>query len=161
VTALAGPGTVVLGIGNVLQRDDGIGVRVVRALTRAAEAGDVSLPAGTVLLDGGTRGRALLPQVAGARALVIVDALVPNAHPGRLTVLDMSSAAFIPPAGPIAELLATASMAGCRPSIVRVVGIEAGDTGPGDALTREIAAAIGPAMLAVLAELAATGGRAA
>ena len=48
-------GILVLGLGNILLSDEGVGVRIVEALDAAHE-----LPDGVVLLDGGTSGMDLL-----------------------------------------------------------------------------------------------------
>jgi len=58
----------VLGIGNVLMGDEGVGVAVVRALARRA------LPAGVECLDGGTGSFHLLEPIGRARRLILVDA---------------------------------------------------------------------------------------
>ena len=60
----------VLGIGNVLWADEGFGVRAVEALNAA-----YSFPAGVVLQDGGTLGRARYEAVASARRVRVLDAI--------------------------------------------------------------------------------------
>ena len=60
--------TLVLGLGNVLMGDEGIGVYVVRALEKH------TLPAGVECLDGGTGGFTLLEPLEDADRIVIVDA---------------------------------------------------------------------------------------
>ena len=67
-----GAGTpLVVGIGNILLRDEGVGVHVVRELERRAADGRLDLPPGTRLLDGGTLGLELLPTIATASILVL------------------------------------------------------------------------------------------
>lgn len=59
----------VLGLGNTLLSDDGVGVHVVEALRpELADRDDIELS------DGGTLGLALLPDVENAKALILVDA---------------------------------------------------------------------------------------
>jgi hydrogenase maturation protease len=60
--------TLVLGLGNVLMGDEGIGVYVVRELEKHA------LPANIECLDGGTGGFTLLEPLEGADRIVIIDA---------------------------------------------------------------------------------------
>lgn len=75
---------VVLGIGNLLMRDDGIGVHAIRAL-------DGRLPKDVELVDGGTAGCDLLPYMTGAEKIIIIDALQGGGPPGavyRLTPQD-------------------------------------------------------------------------
>ena len=60
--------TLVLGLGNVLMGDEGIGVAVVRKL----EA--LGVPAGVECMDGGTGGIVLLEPLENAGRIVLVDA---------------------------------------------------------------------------------------
>jgi len=63
------PGRVlILGIGNVLMGDEGVGVHALRQLERRPPA------AGVRLLDGGTGGVNLLTEFEGVSALILVDA---------------------------------------------------------------------------------------
>lgn len=63
-----------LGLGNVLMRDEGVGVHVVRALEQRM------LPAGVECLDGGTGGFTLLEPLQSAEAIVLIDA-ANDGHP--------------------------------------------------------------------------------
>jgi hydrogenase maturation protease len=108
----------VLGLGNVLFGDDGVGPAVVAELE--GRSPDFP-PEGCELVDGGTVGLGLAPMLAGCRALVIVDALDDGGLPGTLTVLaepgpgtlagDLVALARILDAGP-----ETALLVGIRPA---------------------------------------------
>lgn len=74
--------TLVLGIGNSLLADEGVGVHVVRALAAEPPAGDVEL------LDGGTLSFTLAGPIGEADALVVVDAAQLRAAPGSLAVFE-------------------------------------------------------------------------
>ncbi|MDR0234264.1 MAG: HyaD/HybD family hydrogenase maturation endopeptidase [Zoogloeaceae bacterium] len=69
----------VLGIGNLLWADEGFGVRCVEAL-----AGNWRFPDHVTLLDGGTQGLYLLPQVQEADVLLVFDAVDYGDSPGTL-----------------------------------------------------------------------------
>ena len=73
----------VLGLGNVLCRDDGLGVRAVERLER-----DWQAPRGVRVLDGGTLGLALLAQFQQADRVILVDAIEAEAEPGSLVRLE-------------------------------------------------------------------------
>jgi hydrogenase maturation protease len=60
--------TLVLGLGNVILADEGVGVHVVRALA------EHTLPAGVECLDGGTGGFTLLGPLESADRIVLIDA---------------------------------------------------------------------------------------
>ena len=71
--------TLVLGLGNVIMGDEGVGVHVVRAL--AAE----TLPAGVECLDGGTGGFILLEPLENADHIILIDAAADGNPPGTVT----------------------------------------------------------------------------
>ena len=70
--------TLVLGIGNVLMGDEGIGVAVIAELEKAP------LPDGVQLLDGGVGSFLLLDPMQRAEKIVLVDATVDGAPPGTV-----------------------------------------------------------------------------
>jgi hydrogenase maturation protease len=72
------PQLLVLGIGNLLMGDEGIGVHVVRALERTP------LPAHVACLDGGTGGFQLLGPMDEADRLILVDATLDGGSPGTV-----------------------------------------------------------------------------
>ena len=69
----------VLGLGNVLMADEGIGVHVVRALEKH------TLPAGVECLDGGTGGFILLEPMQNADRVLLIDAADDGNPPGTVT----------------------------------------------------------------------------
>ena len=73
----------VLGIGNILMGDEGAGVHLARALTERIAA----LPAGTVILDGGTLGLELLDDVEEAGSLIVLDAVNMGGEAGTRCLL--------------------------------------------------------------------------
>ena len=82
--------TLVLGIGNVLMGDEGIGVHAVKALERDA------WPAGVTLLDGGTGGFHLLEYLHDFPAIVLIDATLDGQPAGTVTVLRPKYASDFP-----------------------------------------------------------------
>jgi hydrogenase maturation protease len=73
----------VLGLGNVLLEDDGVGGAAVSLLLDRYRA-----PAGVEVLDGGTLGLSLLPYLESAAAAILVDAVGADAAPGSIVRLD-------------------------------------------------------------------------
>ena len=74
--------TVVLGIGNLIQSDDGVGVHVVRKLQDRAD-----LPHDVEIIDGGTAGLGLLHCLEDVSRLIVVDAIEMDLVPGTLVRL--------------------------------------------------------------------------
>ena len=91
-TAEAPRRTVVLGIGNILLGDEGVGVHVVEELRRAG-----GIP-GVELVDGGTAGLALLSCFDNAGLVVIIDAAADGAPPGTVAVSEPAFARDLPAA---------------------------------------------------------------
>lgn len=75
--------TLVLGLGNRLMRDDALGVLAVQALLQR-----YSFPEEVRLVDGGTLGLDLLPQLEDVERLLIVDAMDMGAEPGSVFRLE-------------------------------------------------------------------------
>ena len=73
----------VLGLGNILLSDEGVGVRIVEALEASHD-----LPDGVEVLDGGTSGMDLLDMVAERDCLIVADAVNAAGPPGRLIRLE-------------------------------------------------------------------------
>jgi hydrogenase maturation protease len=76
------PDVLILGLGNILLRDEGTGVRALERLLA-----EYRLPPRARALDGGTMGLDLLPYLDGASRLLILDALRTGGPPGKLARL--------------------------------------------------------------------------
>ena len=77
---------VIVGVGNVLCGDDGLGVHAVQRIQATG-----TLPRGVRALDGGVLGPALLAQLQPDEALVLMDALRAGGTPGAVYRLDLAS----------------------------------------------------------------------
>lgn len=79
----AAPLALVLGLGNLLCADDGVGIVALETLRRRFEPVD-----DVALIDGGTLGLALLPTLESAQRVWILDAVAADAPPGTLVSLE-------------------------------------------------------------------------
>ena len=70
----------VLGIGNILMKDEGIGVHVVNRILETGKR----IPDNVEFLDGGTAGYDLVPYMQGRKRIIIVDALATDDAPGSI-----------------------------------------------------------------------------
>jgi Ni,Fe-hydrogenase maturation factor len=70
--------TAIIGIGNLILRDEGLGVHVVRQLE------DRELSPGVELIDGGTATTELLPVIHETERIIVIDALKAGAEPGTI-----------------------------------------------------------------------------
>lgn len=123
------PKIIVIGIGNILMSDEGVGVRVVERLMS-----EYSFPPNVELYDGGTTGmQGLLPLMEMADHLVVIDAVKGAGEPGsvyrytledfRLTIPKKLSAHDIG----FIECLAVAEINETLPKSVVVIGIRPED----------------------------------
>lgn len=150
---------VVLGVGNLLRRDEGVGVLLVRELLARYR-----LPPGVRAVDAGTAGLRVLPLLEGADRVVVVDAVDVGAPAGtvvRLAPEELPPAAApslsVHEAGPLETLEVLAAVRGRTVPAV-VVGVQPGDLSPwDDRLTEPVRAALPEALAAVVAELEAVG----
>jgi hydrogenase maturation protease len=117
--------TVVLGVGNLLLTDDGVGIHAIRALEQIQD-----LPEGVELVDGGTAGLNLLCYLEGADRLIIIDAIQSSDPPG--TIRRIAGAAvpaymamkISPHEITLPDLLASARLCDLYPGEVVVWGIK-------------------------------------
>ena len=74
------PKIIVLGIGNILMSDEGVGVRVVEKLQE-----EYGFPPNVEIYDGGTTGlHGLMPLIEEADHLVVIDAVNGPGEPGSI-----------------------------------------------------------------------------
>lgn len=143
--------TLVLGIGNTLLTDEGVGVHVLGHLS-----GD-DLPEDVELLDGGTLSFTLAGPIEEADALVVVDAANIKSPPGTLQVFEgeamdsflMNNRKSTVHEVGLTDLRAIAILAGHWPERRALVAIQPQVVGWGEEPTPAVAAAIPGAALAI------------
>ncbi len=150
--------TVILGIGNTILTDEGVGVRAAEALQAAYH-----IPEGVEVIDGGTAGMELLDPLTGVDLLLVLDAVKARCAPGELVVLAGKEvpvffrAKLSPHQVSICDVLASLEFAGSPPKDIVLIGVEPESFELGMELTPRIAAAV-PGMVArAHAELARRG----
>jgi len=144
--------TLVLGIGNILLRDEGVGVRLVEAMQ------GMDLPEDVELLDGGTSGADLIDEVADRAKVIVVDAAQADCEAGtifRFGLDDLArraeSTISLHELG-LLETLAMAERLGCAPKQVVIFGIQPKEVNLGLELSEEVAATLPKVIDLVLAE---------
>ena len=156
--AQASAPALVLGIGNLLLGDEGVGIRVVENFTAR-----YLLPPEVEALDGGTMGMALLPYLAGRRLLLLVDAVRTGAPPATVVQMEVVHplAFFREKISPhqigIAEVLSVAALTNELPGRIVVIGVVPKEMDTGLDLSPEIAAKVGIMADMVAAELGVAG----
>jgi hydrogenase maturation protease len=117
--------TVVLGVGSPLMGDDGVGVAAVELLRRA-----LGPMAGVALLDGGTWGMQLLPEIEEAGRLLVLDAIYDGQVPGTVVRLEKHELPRLlyqkvsPHQIDLREVFAVAELRGTFPAEAVALGVE-------------------------------------
>jgi hydrogenase maturation protease len=152
----------VLGLGNILLKDEGIGVHIIGQLQKQ------DLPDTVEVIDGGTAGLDILLSQEGGYRLVVIDAMKAGKEPGtiyetRLKADGIESLAEIfdeerqskislHQVGLIDALLA-AKKAGCAPEEITIIGVEPKGTDEGLEPTAEVKRRIPQIINMVLEEI--------
>lgn len=144
----------IAGIGNIFLSDDGFGCEVAKALQREP------MPAHVRIVDYGIRGVHLAYDLLdGCDALILIDALPGNGHPGRVDVLEIGREHVAPAGGvdahslhPAAVLASVEALGGSLPRTF-VIGCEPETTEESIGLSETVACAVGEAAAVVRALL--------
>jgi hydrogenase maturation protease len=137
------PRVLVLGIGNLVMSDDGVGVKVVQQLQRGYRFAE-----NVEILDGGTLGLDLLPKLEGVDHLIVVDAVETGQKPGtciRLTGEELPIALetkLSPHQMGLKDLLSVARLLGHSPGEMVLIGVQPGSIEMDTELTQEVAAVL-------------------
>ncbi len=144
----------VLGLGNILLQDEGLGICALERLTA-----QYHLPPRVQAIDGGVMGLDLLPYLEGVTALLIIDAVQTGQPPGSLVRLkgDTIPAALslkmsMHQVG-LQELLAMSRFQGTFPPRVVLWGMEPASLEWGLSLSPPVAAQLDTLVHAVVKEL--------
>ncbi len=147
------PRILVLGIGNLLLKDEGVGVHAIEALLRSHV-----FPPNVVLVDGGTAGLDMMDVLDGAAHAIVVDCVLADEPPGTLLRIPLDEPAR-PAAIPqslhevgILETLDLLHMLGRRPQTV-LIGVQAATIALGLDLSPPVAAKLPAVEEAILHEL--------
>jgi hydrogenase maturation protease len=139
---------IVLGIGNTLNRDEGVGVHAVRALEAQRPRSPVAGQPSVEYLDGGALGLNLLPIVEEASHLLILDAVDAHQPPGAVIELAgdeiplFSGIKLSQHQITFQEVLGLAAVRGKLPAHLRLIGVQPADLEIGLDLSPTIAAAL-------------------
>jgi hydrogenase maturation protease len=124
-TDRSSPRTVVIGLGNPLMGDDGLGLAALAALRAAWElAPDVEL------VDGGTWGMNLLPVIEDAQRVILLDAIDTGAAPGTPVVVERArlprylATKISPHQVDLRDVLALAELRGTLPDRTVAIGLQ-------------------------------------
>lgn len=133
---------VVLGVGNVLRQDEGVGVHVVNELkTSNLKSQILNLE----VIDGGTLGIDLIPYIENAYKLIIVDAVRDGNKPGTIYKLKIEDCRLKVDKEKLSlhqidliDTLKIMEMQNKLPQEIVIVGVEPKNFGWGETLSEEV-----------------------
>ena len=150
---------VVLGVGNILMSDEGVGVHAVTAL-----ADQFAIPDEVEVIDGGTSGMDCLDRIADADLLLIADCMrSKDKAPGTITRLadEEINAWFNTRISPhqvgLSDVLAACSFHGISPKKVVLLGVQPASFDTSMELTPAVAAVLPDLVNRLVDEVAAMG----
>lgn len=150
--------TVVIGLGNPLMGDDGIGLAALARL----EA-DYRMPSDVELVDGGTWGMNLLPVIEDAGRVLLLDAIHKDGAPGtayRLSRHELPrylATKISPHQVDLHDVLALAELRGTLPADTVAVGVQPARVEMIAELSSEVAEALDGLVALAVKELAGWG----
>jgi hydrogenase maturation protease len=145
----------ILGVGNVLCTDDGLGPYVIKALEAQFE-----FPEGVEVLDVGTPGLDFTPYLADARMVIVLDTVKGEQPPGTLRLLRDGEIVAKPPPSRMSphepglrEALMATELAEMSPEEILLIGVIPESTEQGTKLTEAVKSAVPSVVDTVVAEL--------
>jgi hydrogenase maturation protease len=144
---------VVLGLGNTLHSDDGVGPQAIELLRN-----DPRMPADVALIEGGTLGLELLTYVWDCSYLLVLDAVDVGQPPGALVRMSSQEVQTLPGKGSVhqlgvADLMVALRVLASRTPEVVLLGVQPASTEWGTELSPAVAAVLPALADAAIAEL--------
>src|SRR6202162_3784923 len=144
---------VVLGLGNTLHSDDGIGPQAIERLRS-----DARMPEDVALIEGGTLGLELLTYIWDCSYLLVLDAVDVGQPPGTLIRMSGQKLQTLPGKGSVHQLgvadllVALRVLARQQPTVV-LLGVQPATTEWGTELSPAVGTVMGSLIEAAVAEL--------
>jgi hydrogenase maturation protease len=146
----------VLGIGNLLLSDEGVGVKAVEELENRYDCSDA-----VEIVDGGTSGSELLPYFDDRSHILIIDAVKTGNQPGTIVRIENPPAFFQKKISPhqigLADVLGLAAITDNLPRNITLFGIEPKELSTGLDLSTEVARNLSRLVDMVVEELKSIG----
>ena len=148
------PKYVVLGLGNTLHSDDGVGPQAVERLRS-----DARVPEDVALIEGGTLGLELLTYIWDCSYLLVLDAVYVGQPPGTLVRMSSQEMQTLPGHGSVhqlgvADLMVALRVLASRTPEVVLVGVQPASTEWGSELSPAVEAVLPALVDAAVTELA-------
>jgi hydrogenase maturation protease len=146
------PRIVIVGVGNLLMMDEGIGIHAIQALEK------LNLPPDVKIIDGGTSPDLIAYTRAGEK-LIIIDSAKAGGQPGYIYRFHPEDLASVKPELAsahqmgVVENLALMDITGRKPSEIVIIGVEPGTIDWGMELTPTLLARLPKIIEVVMKEI--------
>lgn len=144
---------VVIGIGNLLLMDEGIGVHTINELEKH------DLPESIEIYDGGTGGFKLIDLMHGAARVIFIDAVETGKAPGSVTIFSTEEVCSIYNKKKyslhdtdLMEIIKMTEMLG-NPPMIEIVGVQPKTISYGTTLSKELAGSMSNIVNTVLRKI--------
>ena len=147
---------IILGVGNLILKDEGVGVHVVKEMENR------ELPPGVEVIDGGTATMDLLSIIHESEKIIVIDALTSGGQPGTIyrclpeELMDAHERPLSLHQVDLLDVLLMARQLGGHVSVV-IIGVEPKEISCGMELTTEVKAAVPKVIKAIFKELKGMG----
>ena len=147
---------IILGVGNLILKDEGVGVHAVKELE------NTKLPPGVVAIDGGTATMDLLSVIHESERIIVIDALSSGGEPGTIyrcfpeDLMDADEKPLSLHQVDLLDVMLMARQLGGNAQVV-IIGVEPEEISYGMELTPKVEAALPKVIQAVFKELEGMG----
>ena len=114
----------ILGIGNILLKDEGVGVHTAKKMM------EMDLPPDVEVMDGGTMGLNLLYYIEGRKKVIVIDTVLVGDPPGTIyrftdeSLVDNKPMLRTAHGIDFSDVIKTSKMLGTKPEEIVFIGIE-------------------------------------
>jgi hydrogenase maturation protease len=114
----------ILGIGNILLKDEGVGVHTAKRMM------EMALPPDVEVMDGGTMGLNLLFYIEGRKKVIVIDTVLVGDPPGTIfrftdaSLVDNKPMLRTAHGVDFTDVIKTSKMLGTKPDEIVFIGIE-------------------------------------
>ncbi len=143
----------IIGIGNILMRDDGVGVRVIEKMRQ------MPIPADVEIIDGGVMGLNLLYYVEGRKKVIVIDSVNIGKPPGTIyrftenALIEKKELLRSAHGVDFTDVIKTSEFLGTKPEEIIFIGIEPEDISEGMELSPKLQSRIPRIIELVMKEL--------
>lgn len=144
----------IIGVGNILLQDEGVGVRAIEMLRERFE-----FPEDVAIIDGGTMGLDLLPFIDNTDRLLLIDAIDLKKEPGSIGIIEdkeipaVMKTKISPHQIGLSDLFAVMRLLEKEPERISVIGVQPKSVQTGTELSARVRQSLNDLIGAIIDKL--------